>query len=111
MTATLDIDRLRAETPGCATLAHFNHSGSSLPTNATLSAVTEHLQREALHGGMEAAAGAAERVQEARIDAAKLLGATPEEIAFMTSGSTAFGLVFAALPQLEAGDRILVGRQ
>jgi cysteine desulfurase / selenocysteine lyase len=111
MTAILDINRLRSETPGCAISAYFNHSGSSLPTNATISAVTEHLQREALYGAMEAAARAAEQVQEARIDAAKLLGATPEEIAFMTSGSAAFGLVFAALPRLTAGDRILVGRQ
>jgi cysteine desulfurase/selenocysteine lyase len=111
MTATLDIDRLRAETPGCAISAHFNHSGCSLPTNATLSAMTEHLHREALYGGMEAAGGAAEKIQEARIDAAKLLGAMPEETAFMTSGSAAFGLVFAALPPLKAGDRILVGRQ
>lgn len=111
MSEILDINRLRSETPGCAISAYFNHSGSSLPTNATLSAVTEHLQREALYGGMEAAAGAAEQIQEVRIDAAKLLGATPEEIAFMTSGSAAFGLVFAALPRLKAGDRILVGRQ
>jgi len=91
--------------------AHFNHSGSSLPTQATLAAVTEHLQREARHGGMEAAAAVAAQVQDARIDAARLLGAAPEEIAFMTSGSAAFGLAFAALPRLAAGDRILVGRQ
>jgi selenocysteine lyase/cysteine desulfurase len=73
--------------------------------------VTGHLQREALHGGMEAAAAAAAQVQGARVDAARLLGAAPEEIAFMTSGSAAFGLVFAALRPLAARDRILVGRQ
>jgi selenocysteine lyase/cysteine desulfurase len=110
MSATLDIARLRADTPGCAVSAHFNHSGASLPTQATLAAMTEHLQREALHGGMEAAVAAATQVQDARVDAATLLGAAPEEVAFMTSGSAAFGLVFAALPRLAAGDRILVGR-
>src|SRR5919109_4308554 len=105
------IDELRAETPGCAMGVHFNHAGASLPTSATLGAITEHLQREALYGGMEAAAGALERIEQARGDAAALLGAAADEIAFTSSGSAAFGLVFAALPRLNPGDRILVGRQ
>jgi selenocysteine lyase/cysteine desulfurase len=106
-----DIDALRAETPGCAMGAHFNHAGASLPTRATLAAITEHLQRESLHGGMEAGAGALEQIETARSDAAALIGATPGEIAFTSSGSAAFGTVFAALPGLAPGDRILVGRQ
>ncbi|MEZ5830973.1 MAG: aminotransferase class V-fold PLP-dependent enzyme [Dongiaceae bacterium] len=111
MAIAMDIEMLRAETPGCAIGAHFNHSGASLPTTATLAAITDHLQREALYGGMEAAANAADGVAAARADAAALIGATPAEIAFTSSGSAAFGLVFAALPRLERGDRILVGRQ
>lgn len=111
MIQTLDIEQLRAQTPGCAISTHFNHSGSSLPSNAVLAAVTEHLQRESLYGPMEAAANAAGLVDEARADAAGLIGATPAEIAFSSSGSAAWGLAFAALPPLAAGDRILVGRQ
>ncbi|MBQ9353838.1 aminotransferase class V-fold PLP-dependent enzyme [Phyllobacterium sp.] len=111
MTQTLDIEQLRSETPGCAISIHFNHSGSSLPSNAVLAAVTEHLQRESLYGPMEAAANAAGLIDEARADAAGLIGAAPAEIAFSSSGSAAWGLSFAALPPLVAGDRILVGRQ
>lgn len=111
MTQTLDIEQLRAQTPGCAISTHFNHSGSSLPSNTVLAAVTEHLQRESLYGPMEAAANAAGLIDEARADAAGLIGAAPAEIAFSSSGSAAWGLAFAALPQLVAGDRILVGRQ
>ena len=111
MANVMDIESLRAETPGCSMGAHFNHSGSSLPTRATLAAITDHLQREALYGGMEAAAGVADAIDTARADAASLLGATPGEIAFTSSGSAAFGLVFAALPRFAAGDRVLVGRQ
>jgi selenocysteine lyase/cysteine desulfurase len=107
----MDVARLRAETPGCALGAHFNHSGSSLQSIATLSAIIDHLQRESFYGGMEAAAGVADRIAAARADAEALLGAQPGEVAFATSGSAAFGLVFAALPRLTAGDRILVGRQ
>lgn len=111
MTQTLDIEQLRAQTPGCAISTHFNHSGSSLPSNTVLAAVTEHLQRESLYGPMEAAANAAGLIDEARADAAGLIGAAPAEIAFSSSGSAAWGLAFAALPPLVAGDRILVGRQ
>ncbi|RDL46555.1 Cysteine desulfurase [Ensifer sp. M14] len=111
MTQTLDIDQLRSETPGCAVNTHFNHAGSSLPSNAVLAEVTEHLQRESLYGPMEAAANAAGLIDEARVDAAGLVGATPAEMAFSSSGSAAWGLAFAALPPLMAGDRILVGRQ
>jgi selenocysteine lyase/cysteine desulfurase len=106
-----DIEALRAETPGCAMGAHFNHAGSSLPTSATLAAITEHLQRESLYGGMEAGGSVLEQIETARSDAAALIGAAPGEIAFASSGSAAFGMVFAALPKLTPGDRILVGRQ
>lgn len=111
VTQTLDIEQLRSETPGSAITTHFNHAGSSLPSSATLAAVTEHLQRESLYGPMEAAANAAGLIDEVRADAAGLVGAAPAEIAFASSGSAAWGSAFAALPPLVAGDRILVGRQ
>jgi cysteine desulfurase / selenocysteine lyase len=111
MMSPADIEGLRAETPGCAIGVHFNHAGASLPTATTLAAITDHLQREALYGGMEAAPSAMDGIATARADAAALIGAAPAEIAFASSGSAAFGLVFAALPQLARGDRILVGRQ
>lgn len=108
--ATLDIAGLRAATPGCVSGIHLNHAGASLPSTATLAAITDHLRREALHGPMEAAAEVQDRLDQARRDAATLLNACPEEIAFASSGSAAFGLSFAAMAPLRAGDRILVGR-
>jgi selenocysteine lyase/cysteine desulfurase len=111
VTGKLDVARLRDEAPGCASGAHFNHAGASLANAATVEAVTGHLRHEALHGAMEAAAGAAGTIAAARADAAALLGAAADEVAFTTSGSAGFGLAFAALPKLRAGDRILVGRQ
>jgi selenocysteine lyase/cysteine desulfurase len=106
-----ELAQLRADTPGCAHRAYFNHSGSSLLSRTTVSAIAVHLEREALEGAMEAAAAVADRLEETRADAAALLGAAADEVAFATSGSAAFGLVFAALPPFKAGDRILVGRQ
>jgi hypothetical protein len=42
----IDVDRIRAETPGCSMVTHFNHSSCSLPPLQVTQAVTEHLQRE-----------------------------------------------------------------
>lgn len=107
----LDIEQLRAATPGCATSVHFNHAGASLMSGATLAAVTEQLRREALYGPHEASVAVQGRLDQARADAARLLNASAAEIAFTSSGSAGWGLAFAALPPLRAGDRILVGRQ
>ncbi len=103
-----DLSRLRAATPGCAQVIHFNHAGASLPSQATLDAVIEQLQHEALGGPMEAADN---RVQErARNAAAALLNAQPEDIAFASSGSAAWSQAFNALGPWQLGERILVGR-
>ncbi len=107
--AGLDIAALRAATPGCAGV-HFNHAGASLPAQATIATIVAHLQREARHGPMEAAAEAQPQLGQARADAARLLGASASEIAFTSSTSAGWGLAFAALPPLGPGDRILVGR-
>ena len=110
MSDDLDVESLRAATPGCAISSFFNHSGASLPSTATLSAITSHLEREALYGGMESAAAAMSQLDTTRRDAEALLGAEANEVAFTSSASAAIGLAFAALPPLKAGDRILVGR-
>jgi len=103
-----DLSRLRAATPGCAQVIHFNHAGASLPSQTTLDAVIEQLQREALGGPMEVADN---RVQErARNAAAALLNAQPEDIAFASSGSAAWSQAFNALGPWQPGERILVGR-
>jgi cysteine desulfurase / selenocysteine lyase len=106
-----DVELLRSETPGCEASAHFNHSGASLPSRSTLETIWNYLRKEATEGPMEAANGASARLEDVRSDAASLVGARPGEIAFMGSGTAAWGAAFAALPPLVAGDRILVGRQ
>ncbi len=107
----LDVTALRAQTPGCALVTHFNHAGASLAPAAVLEAVAAHLQREAVQGAMEAGAAAAGDVETVRHAAADLLGAQASEIAFVSSGSAGWGAAFAALAPLQRGDRILVGRQ
>ena len=89
MKGELDVELLRAETPGCMVSRFFNHSGASLPSTSTLSAITNHLERESLYGGMESAELVMPQVEKIRSDAEALLGAGANEVAFTSSASAA----------------------
>ncbi|WP_122665991.1 aminotransferase class V-fold PLP-dependent enzyme [Pseudomonas viridiflava] len=104
------IETLRAATPGCQRVIHFNHSGASLPSQATITAMIEQMNREASQGPMEAAAQGETLLENARDTAARLINCTPSSIAFLSSGSAAWGMAFSALGAWRRGDRILVGR-
>nr|WP_207161202.1 aminotransferase class V-fold PLP-dependent enzyme [Pseudomonas fluorescens] len=107
----MQVQHLRDDTPGCQSgLVHFNHAGASLPSQATLDAIIDQLQREARDGPMEAGEHGAILVEKARRAAAQLLNAPASSIAFASSGSTAWSLAFQALGPWQPGDRILVGR-
>src|SRR5471032_60616 len=105
-----DVVLLREATPGCSHVIHFNHSGASLPSQATLDAIITQLNREARVGPMEASAEGEVLREQARRTAARLLNTSPASIAFTTSGSAAWGLTFSALGSWQPGDQILVGR-
>ncbi|OPA92586.1 class V aminotransferase [Pseudomonas fluorescens] len=107
----LDVQQLRDATPGCRSgIVHFNHAGASLPSQATLDAIVDQLQREARDGPMEAGEHGEVWVEKARRAAGQLLNAPASSIAFAGSGSTAWSMAFQALGHWQPGDRILVGR-
>ncbi|CAE6737389.1 Cysteine desulfurase [Paraburkholderia nemoris] len=104
------VDALRALTPGAQSTTHFNHAGASLPSSATLEAMRAHLWLEATTGPMEAGIAGREQSERARLLAARLLNARPEEIALTSGNSAGWGRAFAALGPWRSGERILVGR-
>ena len=101
--ASLDIDRLRADTPGCRDRVHLNNAGASLMPAPVLRAAREHLELEARIGGYEAADARAEQVSSAYDAVAELLGVAPANIAFMENATAAFNQALSCVP-FQPGD-------
>ncbi|MCP4965746.1 MAG: aminotransferase class V-fold PLP-dependent enzyme [bacterium] len=102
----MDVDRIRAETPGCAEVAHFNNAGASLPPAIVVDTVVEYLQREARVGGYELADLHEEQLAGVYRSVAGVIGAHEDEIALLDSATTAWDRAFYSL-RFEPGDCIL----
>jgi selenocysteine lyase/cysteine desulfurase len=105
----MDVDALRALTPGCAHRVHLNNAGAALLSRPTLEAMTGHLRLESEIGGYEAAAAAQKGIDATYDGLAELVGGSPDEIALFDSADRAWSAAFYSIP-LGPGDRILTGR-
>lgn len=106
VTDFIDLARVRAETPGCANVAHFNNAGASLMPAPVVEAQIAHLRREAEIGGYEARAEAAERLEGVYRSIARLLTCDAEEIALTENATVAWNLAFQAF-DWQPGDKVL----
>lgn len=102
----LNIEALRAETPACENVLHFNSAGASLMPDPVFYAVRDHLELERNVGGYEAERRAAKDIKTFYIEFAKLLRVHPSEIAYVENATRAWDMAFYGLP-LKSGDRIL----
>jgi selenocysteine lyase/cysteine desulfurase len=105
----LDLDRVRADTPGCLDRVFLDSAGSSLPPRQVLDTVVAHLRREAEVGGYVAADERADDLEGLRASLGRLLRCPPDSLAILDSATRAWTQFFYAVP-LEAGDRILLTR-
>jgi cysteine desulfurase / selenocysteine lyase len=105
----LDLARARSDTPGVGHVAHLNNAGAALPPQVVTDTVIAHLQREATIGGYEAAAEAAERSAAVYDSIARLIGASPHEIAVVENATRAWDMAVYGFP-FRAGDRVLTAR-
>ena len=107
----LDIEALRADTPGCTHVTHLNNAGCALPPGTVTDTMVEHLRREEAIGGYEAHAEARDRVAGVYASVGELVNAPIERIALVESATVAWdrGLQAIAFSDpLQPGDRMLV---
>lgn len=106
---TLDLDRIRRDTPGTQHVHHFNNAGSSLPPQPVLDAQFEYMKLESEIGGYEAAAARSDATAAVYGSIAQLVGAERDEIALVENATVAWDMAFYALP-FGPGDRILTAQ-
>jgi selenocysteine lyase/cysteine desulfurase len=96
----------RQDTPGTATVTHLNNAGAGLMPEPVLAAIQLHLELESAAGGYEAAAIKAKEVEQVYGSLARLISASPRNIAVVENATVAFWQALAAF-DLAPGDRIV----
>jgi len=105
----MNIDGLRAETPGCRERVHLNNAGSALMPEPVIRAVRDHIALESRIGGYEAADARADAAQAAYRSVAELIGASAGNVAFTESATASYMQALSSVP-FERGDVVLATR-
>lgn len=102
----IDVGKVRAETPSCSNVLHFNNAGASLMPREVFHSLQKVLQDENELGGYEAERRAADDLAAFYTEFAGLLNAEPDEIAYVENATRAWDMAFYGL-DLKPGDRII----
>jgi cysteine desulfurase / selenocysteine lyase len=101
------VARLRADTPACRDVVHFNNAGSSLMPDPVWHTMTRYLEAERRMGGYEAEALHRPELDRFYAAFAALIGAAPDEIAYQESATRAWDMVFYGL-RWQPGDEVII---
>jgi selenocysteine lyase/cysteine desulfurase len=107
--APLDVDRLRAETPGVPFGVHLNNAGASLPPDPVHRAIEAHLRAELELGGYEAEEARQGEISEAYRSVEALLGAAEGSVAFVENATVGVSQALSSIA-FRAGDVLLTTR-
>lgn len=102
----LDLERIRADTPAVTRRAYLHSAGASLMPVPVVAAMLRHIELEAEIGGYAAADRETARLDAVYGSVARLINATPTEIALTENATVAWQMAFYAL-RFRPGDRIL----
>ena len=102
----IDVDKLRADTPGTENVIHLNNAGASLMPRPVIDAVHRYLDHEIAYGGYETARAFGNELDGVYDSLAGLINADSSEIAISDSATRAWDMAFYSMPFSE-GDRIL----
>ena len=102
----MNLEKIRAETPGIKNVIHLNNCGAGLMPQPVLDAVVTHLKREAEIGGYEAAREAEAAIENSYYALASMLNCRRDELAVVENATVAWDVAFYGLP-LEKGDVVL----
>ena len=107
----INVEALRAATPGCTQVTHLNNAGCALPPAIVTDTMVSHLRLEETIGGYEAYSQARDRVAGVYASVGALVNAPIERVALVESATVAWdrGLQAIAFSDpLGPGDRMLV---
>ena len=105
----LDVEKLRAETPGTGHRIHLNNAGAGLMPDPVLQAMTDHLELESRIGGYEAEEAKKAEIAAVYTALGKLLGAAPQNIAITENATVSFSQALSSVP-FARGDVIVTSR-
>jgi len=106
---TLDVDRLRRETPGTTRVNHLNNAGAGLMPDPVYRTIVEHLELESQIGGYEAADKRRDEIAAVYRSVGRLIGADARNIALTENATASFIQALSAIA-FKPGDVILTTR-
>ena len=102
----IDLNTLRADTPGTRHVVHLNNAGASLMPTPVVEAITSYIALEAERGGYEAAELRRNAIRGFYTATADLLNTTPHSIASTANATDAYARALSSIP-FERGEVIL----